>query len=771
MNKPFRRACLLLLAQTLLLSIACGVPTPPATPTPVHTPAGTGPAPATAVPGPALAPTLAPTPADPFSLISQERLFATLADLTAIRPNQGWRSSGTRGEAEALDHVAAQLAAMPNLTRLGLQLERQSFHIPLSLELRQARLELTVGGRPVEVAANGLRGSRDDLSAALAFDSDGALNDSAPNPLTGEGPVLAVRTLAELGRLAPTGAQGKVLFVDYAGVDYMVAPAEQAAAFARALVAAQPAALVLVTRFSNRPGESHGTFVGEGSIFSSLKTQPAPPLVYARLEDLAPAGIARWDDLARIQRARVTLDADLFSPANSGNLVARIPGADASKAVILGAHIDSPNVPGAMDDASGAAVLLEVARVLGEAQVQPPVDLYLAWFGSEEAGLYGSGFFAATHQELLDRTLAMLEVDCLTRPLEGVGARLSLDTWSYGWLGNGRLAWPEYLSRAASRLGAAARPEDLNAIDSDNSSFAGFGVPNADLSYIDYHEMERLGLHYAGHLHDPYDTVELARDVALPFEQMVRVALVAALETGHDQPSLRVAPVPRRRAVFVASHTEAVHMSPAALLQFGMLLTWEGYDVDLVPYGRPVTAADLEGAALVIALPVVDYPYEGVGPAPYDEAWQPEEVAALESYVAGGGLLVLTNSVHRLKYMNVALDANEDRSDANALAGRFGVTYHAGTLPGASARAEGKSPLLEGVAELRLIEGNGVPFALRQGQVLARVGSQPAAALVAHGRGQVLALADLGIFGASSEAPANLAFWHNLARYAGAGLR
>jgi len=59
-----------------------------------------------------------------------------------------------------------------------------------------------------------------------------------------------------------------------------------------------------------------------------------------------------------------------------------------------------------------------------------------------------------------------------------------------------------------------------------------------------------------------------------------------------------------------------------------------------------------------------------------------------------------------------------------------------------------------------------VPFRLEQGQVLARVAGQPAAALVAHGRGEVLALADLGILGAGPGNPPNLRFWQNLARYA-----
>jgi hypothetical protein len=72
------------------------------------------------------------------------------------------------------------------------------------------------------------------------------------------------------------------------------------------------------------------------------------------------------------------------------------------------------------------------------------------------------------------------------------------------------------------------------------------------------------------------------------------------------------------------------------------------------------------------------------------------------------------------------------------------------------------------VALLELAEANGVPFSLSEGQVLARVGAELAAALVDYGDGggQVLALADVGMLGAGEEEPANLPFWLNLARYA-----
>ncbi len=712
---------------------------------------------------------LAPT--GPYTLISQDSLFEFMGDLSGIQPYSGWRNSASEGEAEGLDYVAATLASFEGLLDMGLELERQRFPVFLSTELWETRLHLTVDGQEAEVPADGLRGHRDDIGRALRLDSDGQLNDSGRDPVTTEGPVALIRFEQDITALGGADLRGRVLLLDYGLVDRTLVDGRMADDLLSDLLARRPAGLVLVTQFSNRPGESHGTFVGDLSPVSQSEATPLPPTLYVRLEDLAPAGIATWDDLARVESARLTWDADIFSPGRSGNLVARIPGADPSRAVILGAHIDSPNSPGAMDDGSGSVVLLEVARVLGAARMQPPVDLYLVWFGSEELGLYGSYHFAATHQELLDRTLAMLQIDMLARPLDGVQAYLNLVTWSYGRLGDGRLTWPDYLAQAAERQGVTVYSVNHYGIESDNSAFTGFDVPSANLIYANFPAMERMGgVHYAAHIHDPYDTVELAREEGATLEHMVRVALAAALETGQERPNLRVTPGADVRALFVASHTESVHMAPTTLTDLGMTLAWEGFDVDLVPYGQPATAADLVDADLVVVLPVVDYPSPDGDPNLYDEAWTEEEIAALEAYVNGGGLLVLTNSAHRLKYVNWVQDPNEDWSDVNPLAERFGVTYREGELEAGRVQTEGDHPLVEGVELLELAGANGLPFTLvpdLQAQVLARAEGGLVAALVDHrDAGQVLVLADVGILNTASPEPINLPFWRNLTAYA-----
>jgi hypothetical protein len=263
-----------------------------------------------------------------------------IEDLTAIQPYSGWRNSATEGEVEALDYVAGRLTEFEYLQNLGMETERQSFHVFLGTELWETRLHLTVDGQEIEVLADGLRGPRDDVAQALRFDSDGALNDSTRNPVVVNGPVVLIRSARDMRALDQTALQGKVVFLDFAVIDRVLLGKEQAIEIASDLLAKEPAGLVLVTRFSNRRDESHGSFVGDVNALNWVETRPAPPTLYVRLEDLA-----------RIEAARLTWDTDVFSPAASGNLVARIPGVDASQAVILGAHIDSPNSPALYDDA------------------------------------------------------------------------------------------------------------------------------------------------------------------------------------------------------------------------------------------------------------------------------------------------------------------------------------------------------------------------------------------------------------------------------------
>jgi len=109
------------------------------------------------------------------------------------------------------------------------------------------------------------------------------------------------------------------------------------------------------------------------------------------------------------------------------NLLAERPGPPSDRRLLLIAHLDSVACgPGADDNASGVAALLEAARLLASLAVPPPVQL--AVVDQEELGKVGSRALAADHRFVRD----LAAVLCL----ESVGTFSSQpDTQQLGGLG------------------------------------------------------------------------------------------------------------------------------------------------------------------------------------------------------------------------------------------------------------------------------------------------------------------------------------------------
>jgi len=702
----------------------------------------------------------------PYDFISQESLLGYLEDLTSIQPYSGWRNSASSGEAEALDYVEQTLEEFAVLESWGMELEREQFKVFLSTEFWETRLHLTIGDKEIEVPADGLRAARYSPRLASNLDSDGFFNDSANDPVTASGEPLIVNDLDVFYNLTADDVEGRILFLDYAFLDLYAAQGSQENGWQLVeLIDDGLAGLVLVTQFSNKAGDSHGTVVGDGSTFQYNDFESHVPILYARMEDLAPAGISTWDDFSLVESARLTWDVDVENPGQSGNLIARIPGVDSSHAVILGAHIDSPNSPGAFDDGSGSAGLLEIARVLNQTQVQPNVDLYLAWFGGHEIGIYGSAHFVSTHQELLDRTLAMLQFDCLSHPLDGKSSEISFGMTSYGRFDNHDQPWPDFLAQSVAPLGLTPETFVEYGLIADNSNFDAFNVPNIDMIYVNIDEMHNRGsgyIHYSGHLHDPYETMALAQEVGDIFEDMTKVALAAALETGRMMPELRVPAQPEQRALFIGNHTEPTTMAPSMMIELGMALAWEGFDVDLIPYGQKLTPSDFENVGIAVLLPTMSYPGTS------DNVWNQDEFALIEQYIAEGGFLVITNSSFNLLLGRKIEDRNENVFALNPFLSSIGIRFQYGALDGNIAMAVADHPLMEEAGYLKLFENNGVPVKIDSGLDLAQVNGRTIIGLVDYGNqgGQVLIISDLGILKDNGPGAKNMNFVKNIATYA-----
>jgi putative aminopeptidase FrvX len=99
-----------------------------------------------------------------------------------------------------------------------------------------------------------------------------------------------------------------------------------------------------------------------------------------------------------------------FGGWNFRNAIGKLGGPSSKPAIIVGAHFDSvQGSPGADDNASGLAVLLEAARLLSKTPLRTQV-LFCA-FQLEEFNMVGSRHFARKLKEAGSRVDAMMSLE------------------------------------------------------------------------------------------------------------------------------------------------------------------------------------------------------------------------------------------------------------------------------------------------------------------------------------------------------------------------
>lgn len=227
--------------------------------------------------------------------------------------------------------------------------------------------------------------------------------------------------------------------------------------------------------------------------------QPAPARV--ALDKAAYASIA-----ALPEGTAITLEGEPAPPqkTQTWNAVAQLKGRDAQRAsevILLSAHLDhignraARGGPaegdtinnGADDDASGCVAVMEIARVLASGR-RPRRTMVFAFFGSEEAGGFGSRYFSDKPVVPLARIVANLQFEMIGRPDTAVAPRtLWLTGYERSTLG------PE-LARRGARLVQDPHPQQNFFFRSDNIQFARRGVVA--------HTVSSYGLHKEYHTVD-----------------------------------------------------------------------------------------------------------------------------------------------------------------------------------------------------------------------------------------------------------------------------
>lgn len=208
-------------------------------------------------------------------------------------------------------------------------------------------------------------------------------------------------------------------------------------------------------------------------------------------------------------------------PIETRNVLARFEGSDQAmkeEAVLYTAHWDHMGMNdaaegpdgiynGAVDNATGCAVLLEIARAFGRLEDRPSRSILFAFVGAEESGLLGSAYYASNPVVPVGRTAANLNYDALYP--YGSTSDLSVP-------GHERTTLRGTVEALAAEYGMTltpdAHPEQGYYYRSDQFSLAKHGVPAFSIksgsNYVDRPEgwgEERVSEYRTQHYHQPSD--------------------------------------------------------------------------------------------------------------------------------------------------------------------------------------------------------------------------------------------------------------------------
>lgn len=421
------------------------------------------------------------------------------------------RGNGEPGLEKAAEHVMAaykSLGLKPALQRFG-------FVDRVLRERGQATLR-----RTGEAAVQPVWGK--DVEA-LGWSADGTLKEL---PLVFAGFGLATKDRDDLAGL---DLKGKVAV--------LVRSLPSLPAFAA--VSGMDRALLARTQRAIKAGAAAVIVVEEGDMAAPLRKEDGPLRLDAPVLSLparmlgaevktAMAGLVQ-DGQPRSMALPLTLDLDvkLQRPeAQLPNVVALLPGADPAlkdEVVVVGAHMDHLGRtgrgsmlkeagrgvihPGADDNASGTAVIMEIARSL-KAQ-KPRRSVLFLHFAGEEEGLLGSAHWVRQPTVPLAKVRFMVNFDMVGR------MDVAKPTLQMGGLGAPKASLTRARTFAPEGVGLG---EDLGVAvgGSDHMSFSSAKVPT--LFFF-------TGLH--GDYHRPADTADKLniKGMALVAEMGAKVAL------------------------------------------------------------------------------------------------------------------------------------------------------------------------------------------------------------------------------------------------------
>jgi carboxypeptidase Q len=360
---------------------------------------------------------------------------AMLGDLRELCDEVGGRPTGSPAEKRAEEWAARKLR------EAGVAVATESYTVPIYWRSRSAT------AAAISPAAFPLRIAAAPFTASTPGAIEGTLVDFGDG-----GPDALAKVPESKGKIAlvRTGIMGSLddLFGDYMRVQGLLETAKRTHVRAMLIESSQRRSLLY-----RHPMALDGKLV----------KLPVAVVTHDHAERLL-----RLMDRGPV-RVSMKLDNEIVPNVGARNVIGEIRGTDkAGEIVLIGAHLDSWDMgTGALDNGVNAATVIDLARQIHAAGLEPRRTLRFALFTGEENGMLGSRAYAERHRGELPRMTMMMTADIGNGKVTGAFL-------------NGREELRADVEKALAPLIDVKQQQNAaDAVDgTDNFDFLLFGVPN-----------------------------------------------------------------------------------------------------------------------------------------------------------------------------------------------------------------------------------------------------------------------------------------------------